>query len=229
VTDYRSPREVLTQATTFKGRRVADIGCGEGALARFLASQGADQVIGVECGTAMLEHARAGEAMDNLRFVSGVGEALPLPDQSVDVIVYSNSLHHVPPEAQFDALEEAYRVLVENGELLVLEPIARGPTQTLMAPVHDETEVRAHAQAQLDAIVSKGRFNRIASFEFTKVVEHADFEAFRDRMLRINPHRAPEVDALGESWRKIFESAGHQTETGWRFDQPIAFAHLRKV
>ena len=229
MTDIRNPLEVLTQATTFAGRRVADIGCGEGDLSRFLAAQGSSRVTGVECGEDMLAHARAGQAMDNLSFVSGVGQALPLDDESVDVLVYSNSLHHVPPEFQLQALHEAHRVLTPAGEILVLEPIAKGPTQTLLAPVHDETEVRAHAQARLEQVVASGDFARIAAFEFTKVVTHPSFEVFRDRVLRINPHRRPEIEAMGESWREIFEREGRKADGGWHFEQPIAFCHLRKA
>ncbi|MCA9715367.1 MAG: methyltransferase domain-containing protein [Myxococcales bacterium] len=224
----RDPSALLTEAVELRGKRVLDIGCGEGALSRFLADFAAE-VVGVECNTEMLVLAQQGAEVANLRFVQGVGEALPFADESVDVIVYSNSLHHVPVASQGAALREAARVLRRGGDLLVLEPIARGPFQEMLAPIHDETEVRARAQEELEAAVRSGGFEAVARDELVNEVTLPSFDAFRERVLRINPDRREAIAAGADAWRARFESAGIRCEGGWRFEQPLQFTHLRRT
>ena len=223
----RDSKQLLIEAVDLRGKRVIDVGCGEGELARFLACS-AGEVVGVECNAALRERAAAGPSPATLEFREGVGEALPCADESADVIVYSNSLHHVPAESQAKALEEAARVLRRGGDLLVLEPVARGAFQRVLAPVHDETLVRARAQRELAAAVSSGRFEQRARFEFPKPVTFASFEALRARVLSINPDKRAAIEADAIAWRARFEREGIKRGDGWLFEQPHVFAHLRR-
>lgn len=59
--------------------------------------------------------------------VRGVGERLPFAGGTFDLVLFFNSLPHVPPGAQAAALAEAARVLRTGGDLVVVEPPAGGP------------------------------------------------------------------------------------------------------
>lgn len=223
----RDPDEVIAAAVSLRGCTVVDVGSGEGQLARKLLGYGAARVIGVECSAEMRRLAVSSADSSALEFVDGVGQAMPLSDGIADVVVFSNSLHHVPVDRQGQALLEARRVAKRSGVIIVLEPIAPGPYQDLLAPVHDETEVRAHAQREIAMAVERGVFSREAGFEFRKVSHYASFEAFRERILRINPDRADAVVAVGERWRQAFQRVGRRHERGWSFDTPIRVDVLR--
>lgn len=104
-----------------RGLRVADLGCGDGALAlevaRFAAS-----VVGIERSKAFVKRARAAAKQAGARHVKfriGDIEDLPLDDASVDVALLSQSLH-VTSDAPA-ALREAVRVLAPGGRLLVMD------------------------------------------------------------------------------------------------------------
>lgn len=54
----RPPSDLLALLPDVNGRRVLDLGCGAGQLARHLATRGAAEVIGVDVSERMLECAR---------------------------------------------------------------------------------------------------------------------------------------------------------------------------
>jgi ArsR family transcriptional regulator len=100
---------------------VADFGCGSGLLSVAIA-RWAKKVIAIDQNLAALEQARqraAREAVENIRFVQEDLHQLSLPAGATDLVVISQSLHHVrQPEA---VLQEAARILKVAGRIIVLE------------------------------------------------------------------------------------------------------------
>jgi ArsR family transcriptional regulator len=101
--------------------RVADLGCGEGYLT-VEASRWASKVIAVDRSKAVLNRARRlaeRRKVSNVVWKRGELERLPVPDESVDVALLSQALHHADDPAA--ALREAARILVPGGRVLVLD------------------------------------------------------------------------------------------------------------
>jgi ArsR family transcriptional regulator len=101
--------------------RVADLGCGEGYLT-IEASRWASSVVAVDRSTAVLKRAQAlaeRRRVRNVTWKKGALELLPLADQSMDVALLSQALHHADDPAR--AVAEAVRILVPGGRLLVLD------------------------------------------------------------------------------------------------------------
>jgi len=100
-----------------RGKRVLDVACGEGYGAAGLAKAGAASVVGVDISAETCENARSKYGLD-----ARVGDAqhIPLPDQSVDVVVSFETIEHVDDPSAF--VRECARVLVANGVLVVSTP-----------------------------------------------------------------------------------------------------------
>ena len=101
--------------------RIVDIGAGEGTLSLLLA-QGAERVIAVDNSEQMIAYgteAAAKAGVKNLEYRLGDLEELPLEDCSVDLALFSQSLHHaIHPQ---NAIKDAYRVLRPGGKLFILD------------------------------------------------------------------------------------------------------------
>src|ERR1700720_4419682 len=85
----------LAALVPVEGRRIVDVGCGDGALVRALARRGG-KVTGLEIDARALGPALSAPTVADERYLEGRAEALPLADRSVDMVVFFNSLHHVP-------------------------------------------------------------------------------------------------------------------------------------
>ncbi len=100
---------------------VADFGCGTGTLSIAMA-RWARRVTAIDRSATALAKAReraAREGLKNIRFVRDDLERLSLPTESMDLVLVSQSLHHV--ERPERVLSEAHRVLRADGQVVVLE------------------------------------------------------------------------------------------------------------
>jgi SAM-dependent methyltransferase len=223
----RGHLQIIDDLLDVTGRRVLDIGCGDGALVRALTERGAT-VVGVEVDDRALERARAHAPVDDESYAVGRGEDLPFEDGTVDVAIFFNSLHHVPVAEQPAALAEAARVLVPHGRLYVAEPIAAGSSFELVRPIDDETEIRTAALAALRRAYRDGPFTRLDERLYLTVIRYADVAQFREKMTAVDPARAARIDAESADIAARFEELGRREEDGWAFDQPMRVILLEK-
>jgi SAM-dependent methyltransferase len=214
----RHHTDVILDLLAPAGRRILDVGSGDGWLVRVLARAGAIAT-GIEPGAAVLAAARKAPMVANEQYVEGSGEALPFPDASFDAVVYMNALHHVPVEGQVAAIREAARVLVPRGNLLIIEPIAEGPHFDIVRAIDDETEVRA---AALNAIRSTpGELMRLVhETYYDSPIRYADFAAFKARMTAVNPERAAGIARDEARFMAEFAAKGRAVAGGFEFSQP---------
>ena len=101
--------------------KAADFGCGTGVLSVEIA-RWADQVYAIDQSRSVLQQAKARaerEGLTNVRFLRQDLHRLSLSDAMLDLVVISQSLHHVQePRA---VLGEAFRILKAGGRLILLE------------------------------------------------------------------------------------------------------------
>jgi ubiquinone/menaquinone biosynthesis C-methylase UbiE len=124
ITERLEERLIVALLGALPGRRLLDVGCGDGRLLALAAGEGA-AAFGLDPDPAMLEAARqrARRAGIEASFLAGRIEALPFADRSFDIVAAVTVLCFVADAP--GALKEIARVLRPGGRL-VLGELARG-------------------------------------------------------------------------------------------------------
>ena len=101
---------------------ILDVACGTGDVGIEIIKKHSVSVTGIDLSPKMVELAQ-GKArkkkLDNITFIEGDAENLPLNDNSVDCLTISYGFRNISNYEQ--ALEEFYRVLKPGGRLGILE------------------------------------------------------------------------------------------------------------
>ena len=100
---------------------IADLGAGEGTFALLLAAC-ARRVIAVDTSARMIEVGREQarrNGVENVEFRQGDMEEVPIGAGEVNLVFFSQSLHHALHPAR--ALAEAARILAPGGRIVVLD------------------------------------------------------------------------------------------------------------
>ena len=95
---------------------VIEVGCGQGAGGLFLLQyRNLHTYIGIDLSEQAIELCQRNSKFANIHWMQGNADALPIPDNSVDVVVNIESSHCYPSMVQF--LSEVQRVLRPKGYL----------------------------------------------------------------------------------------------------------------
>jgi SAM-dependent methyltransferase len=105
-----------------RGARVADLGCGSGVFTDLLRKQGCD-VVGLDLSPRLVEAGRRN--YPGIEFVEGDVEHLPFPAASLDGVLLSGIVHHLPDPARCAA--EVFRVLRPGGRFVAFDPNRMNP------------------------------------------------------------------------------------------------------
>jgi ubiquinone/menaquinone biosynthesis C-methylase UbiE len=119
-----------------RGKTVVDVACGTGR-STFAFAPYALKVIGVEPEEAMLKIARdnlRNSGFQNVIFKNGSSDKIPMPDNSVDIVVAVTSASFFSAENIQRYVKEAERVLVNNGSIYSID-IAPGWYGGELAPI----------------------------------------------------------------------------------------------
>jgi len=154
-------------ASLKEGETVLDLGSG-GGMDAFLASKkvgATGKVIGVDMTQEMVTRAEATASKHdykNVEFRLGEIEALPVEDETVDVII-SNCVINLAPD-KLKVFKEAYRVLKPNGRLMVSDLVTEGELPEAVRNSFD-----AWAGCIAGALEKSDYLDKIASAGFTNV------------------------------------------------------------
>jgi ubiquinone/menaquinone biosynthesis C-methylase UbiE len=121
-TEVREMLHLLQEMGHDLGSQAVDFGCGVGRLS-FALAEHMDQVIGIDVAQSMLREAAANNPfVDHVRFVHNESSDLPFADNSVDLVVSSITLQHIPPSLSIRYLLEMVRITKPGGHLLFQMP-----------------------------------------------------------------------------------------------------------
>lgn len=136
------------------GKRVLDIGCGEGYGSALLAER-ADEVVGVDYSPAAVSHASASYVRPNLRFAVQDAAALDPSLGSFDVITCFEVIEHL--KDQDAVLAGAAGLLSRPGVLVLSTPnrLVDAPFERFVWDVHNEYHVALRSPAELRRLVGR--------------------------------------------------------------------------
>jgi ubiquinone/menaquinone biosynthesis C-methylase UbiE len=165
----------IALASLKEGETVLDLGSG-GGFDCFLASKivgRKGKVIGVDMTEEMLARARANAekgGYDNVEFRLGDIEALPVEDNSVDIIISNCVINLVPSKEK--AFREAFRVLRPGGRLMVSDIVLKKKL-----PDFIKQSIEAYVGCVAGALRKDKYLDVIksAGFEDVCVIEESDF------------------------------------------------------
>ena len=140
--DYDKEQKEIQKIEQFldcPDHHILEVGCGDGRVSALLAPK-AKAYVAIDTDPQSLDKARS--AYPEVDFQLGNGEALSFADASFNGVLFTLSLHHQKSRV---ALQEAYRVLAENGHVVIVEPAADGEFQQFFHLFDDETDALAQA------------------------------------------------------------------------------------
>lgn len=117
---FLPPEKILKEVGVREGVVMADVGCGTGYFTLPAAKLVKDgRVFAVDVQEEMLELLKQrAEGLENLMPVKSEEDAIPLPDESVDIVFMGDVLHELEGDA---TLREVHRILRRRGVLGIVE------------------------------------------------------------------------------------------------------------
>jgi 2-polyprenyl-3-methyl-5-hydroxy-6-metoxy-1,4-benzoquinol methylase len=177
-TQIRSDRRcdlMITQMRPDPSRRVLEIGCGRGEIARRLAAKTGMQVLAIDRSDGFVDEARTNAEEPNLEFkVADFTRPDELGESSFDYVIGNGILHHLYYNLD-SSLEAMRRLLSDEGRLVFLEPNLHNPYVYL---IFTKARLRKLAKLEPDemAFTRKFALTRLRAAGFRDItVEYRDF------------------------------------------------------
>lgn len=109
----------LTASKLAKGKVVLDIASGAGYGTKILSKE-AKKVYGVDYSQDAINYAKENYNSQNIEYKVGDALDIPLPDNSIDLVVSLETIEHLTDSAKF--IQEVKRVLKDDGQFVVSTP-----------------------------------------------------------------------------------------------------------
>ena len=215
--DLSTDLEVLDLLLDVKDKFLLDAGCGDMHLSHQLAIRGA-HVLAIDPDPVQAEKNRRAAVTANIRFAECGADAIAVEDRSVDGVLFSYSLHHVPENLHSAVFKEMQRILKPDGFLYILEPVADGDLNDITRLFHDEAIVRATAQTALNTLAIPG-FQSVRVLQYNTPVQYSSWDEFVESYAgkSFNPNYS-ENDIRTDSVRERFLELGSHKE--FYFESP---------
>jgi ArsR family transcriptional regulator len=152
---------------------IADLGAGEGAFALLLAPW-AIKVIAVDTSAKMIEVGREQalrHGVKNVEYRLGDMEEIPIDDAAVDLVFFSQSLHHaLHPER---GIQDAGRILKPGGRIVILD-LVKHRFEEAREMYADEW--LGFSESEVESMLEKAGFAEVQTSVVDKEAEMPQFQ-----------------------------------------------------
>jgi ubiquinone/menaquinone biosynthesis C-methylase UbiE len=169
-------RQLAAKSGVRAGDRVLDVGCGTGYFTRIMAQAvGPDgRAQGVDPSQDALARSRQLTRSTNCTFAQGQAENLDIPTGSIDVVVTTMMIHHLPEQTRPQAITEMLRVLRPGGQVLLADfrpptnPLLRRLIHPLVSPAMQHNPVN-----RLESILRDAGFKPVTTGDIQPWIHYA--------------------------------------------------------
>ncbi len=189
---YEHYHRYLWAQALVAGRRVLDVGSGEGFGAALLAEEAAS-VVGIDIASDAIDHARANYAAGNLEFrVASALDLSSVADDSIDAVVALEVIEHIDDQER--VLAELDRVLAPGGLLIISTPDRDAYAERGVPP--NPFHARELSRPEFEALVG-ARFTHRRIFS-QHTIEGSRIEALEGER---GDARSFRIERDGDGWR----------------------------
>ena len=219
--------EIYNDLLSLDGKHILELGCGSADITRNIATAGANRKItALEVDVCAHEKNLQITDLPNVTFALAGAQAIPLEDESVDVVFMFKSLHHVPIELMEPSMQEIKRVLKTGGLVYISEPIFSGEFNEILRLFHDEQKVRHAAFNTIKKAVDEGLFKLVEETFFYSPMNFENFAEFENNTIKATHSNHSLDEKLYKLVKQRFEQ--HVGENGAHFLMPMRVDLLQK-
>ena len=142
---------------------ILDLGCGDGNCFQYI-----DEYIpnakyyGIDVADKVIEVAKEKWNGRGAEFMCYDGQHLPFCDASFDIVFIACVLHHVPVFERDNLLKECYRVLNENGRIMIFEHNMKNPlTKKVVERCPFDDDAVMVAPKELKGLLNESGFHKV--------------------------------------------------------------------
>lgn len=146
--------------------RILEVGCGDGKLAEYINICFDDyEYVGLDISLKEIEIAQ-NKNIENANFLTYDGFSFPFDENSFDIIILAQVLHHIEWDNHENILKQCYKVLSKEGNMFIFEhnPINPFTKQIVNTCIFDK-DAKLLPYKYTKNMLIKNNFN-IVDFEF---------------------------------------------------------------
>ena len=113
--------QAINSHAPLSGATILEIGCGNGRMTGDMAKYAA-KIVATDLDEEVLELAAKNINAENVEFLYTRDGFAKLPEQTFDLVIYTLSLHHIPPDKMIENLCHSGSLLKDGGKIVVVEP-----------------------------------------------------------------------------------------------------------
>ncbi|MFT5350602.1 MAG: ubiquinone/menaquinone biosynthesis C-methylase UbiE [Planctomycetota bacterium] len=219
--------DIYNEVLSLNNKHILELGCGGAEITRAIASNGHERYItALEVDQRQHKKNLALTGLPNVTFQLGGAEAIPVENESQDIVFLFKSLHHVPEDKLDQAMEEIHRVLTPGGMVYISEPIFAGNFNDIIRLFHDEQHVRNAAFNAIQKSVKKVLFTLVDQLFFNVTVSFESFSDFEDKILNVTHTDLQLTEEIHREVKLRFEQ--QLIDSGAHFTAPMRVDLLQK-
>ena len=222
-----SESDIYNRLLSLDNKHILELGCGSAEITHTIASTGTGRSItAMEVDPIAHHHNVQMNDLPNVSFILAGAEAIPLPDESVDLVMMFKSLHHVPVNLMVQSMQEIRRVLKPGGLLYISEPVFAGEFNEILCLFHNEQRVREAAFNAIKRAIDDKSFSLVEEVFFNSPRRFENFAEFETRILNATHTEHALDEQLYQQVKQRFEQ--HLGDDGAHFLMPVRVDLLQR-